>query len=113
MIGLRFRLEYYDHNERFLPILPREGEITRRLQLEGWDGKWFVLEFDSPIEYENQEHRHAVIASRLVDHELGEPGGVSVFVLLPRDESALVQATPPHTAFDNVVWATAIPVAAV
>ena len=113
MIGQRFRLEYYDQNERFRSILPREGEIAREIELAGWKGKWFVLALDRPLEYDNRDHRHALIASRWVDHEVGEPDGVSVFVLLPRDKSALEESTPPHTAFDHVVWGTAIPVAAV
>src|SRR6266404_3466845 len=50
---MRVRLDYFDQNEDFASVLPREGTIERFL-LSADGGRWALFHLDSKAEYESQ-----------------------------------------------------------
>ena len=112
MTGQRLRLEYFDQNEDFRSLLPRDGTVLRQLSLSDWGDDWYVVEFDEPLDYGNRQFSHVLVRSRWAGYAIGDPAGTSVFLLLPRSEDALDQRSPTSYDFDHVAWATAIPVPA-
>ncbi len=79
---MRLRIEYFDHNERFAALLPREGVVVSTPKCADSCLAWHLLHLDEPLVYEAVEFTQLLIASRWRERELGEPEPTSVFILL-------------------------------
>ena len=82
--GLRLRLTYFDQNEKFADILPRDGAVERSVKEE--DGNaWSLFVLDRPVEYEGRTYSTFLLRSRWRDHVIGDGTQSSVFILLVDD----------------------------
>jgi hypothetical protein len=82
--GLRLRLTYFDQNEAFAEILPRDGAVERTVKEE--DGNaWSLFVLDRPIEYEGQTYSTFLLRSRWRGQVIGDGTQTSVFILLVDD----------------------------
>jgi hypothetical protein len=78
---MRFRLGYYDQNERFASLLPRDGTVERFVV--GGDGQqWALFRLDEPIEYDGRRHDYLLLRSRWRGYPLGGAEQTSVFIFL-------------------------------
>ena len=81
---MRLRLEYFDHNEEFARLLPRDGMIERFVSSAD-DNPWALFRVDTPVEYDGRSYDYFLLRSRLVGHEIGDAEPTSVFILLVDD----------------------------
>ncbi len=82
--GPRLRLAYFDQNEEFAEILPRDGAVERTVRAK--DGTaWALFFLDLPVDYEGQTYSYFLLRSRWRDHAIGDGTQTSVFVLLVND----------------------------
>jgi hypothetical protein len=100
--GMRARLDYFDQNETFAALLPREGTIERFLSSAD-GGKWGLFHLDAPPAYEGKSYDYFLLRSRWAGYEIGGPEATSVFVLLV-DDVAKVQDGFNVKEFEHVAW---------
>ena len=99
---MRLCLEYFDHNERFAPLLPKEGTVERWLKsVDGSD--WVLFHLDTAVEYENRSYDYFLLKSRWAGPAIGGPKPTSVFVLLVTDPEKVEEGFDAHH-FDHVAW---------
>ena len=80
---MRLWLEYYDQNESFAKVLPKEGTGDRKLKsLDGND--WILFRLDTPAEFEGNSYEHFLLRSRWRGFKVGgrEPTSVFSFSLM-------------------------------
>jgi hypothetical protein len=99
---MRVRLDYFDQNESFAALLPREGTIERFLSSAD-GGKWALFRLDAPAEYEGKSYDYFLLRSRWAGYEIGGPAPASVFILLVDDGSKL-GAGFNVKEFEHVAW---------
>ncbi len=100
--GLRLRLEYFDQNEKFAEILPRDGTVER--SVGATDGTaWAVFFLDRPVDYEGRTYSHFLLRSRWRDQVIGDGTPTSVFVLLV-DDVEKVRNGFSVDDFHHVAW---------
>ena len=82
--GLRLRLEYFDQNDEFAEVLPRDGAVARTVKAK--DGTaWALFFLDRPVDYQGQTYRYFLLRSRWAGQVIGDGTQTSVFVLLVDD----------------------------
>ena len=102
--NMRLRIEYFDQNERFASLLPREGVVDRILEFTDSKGPWFLVTLDTPIQYEGKDYEQLLLMSRWNGYPIGGHEPTSVFVLLvPRDGKAL-ESSRSYKEFLHVAW---------
>ncbi|MBI3923609.1 MAG: hypothetical protein HY318_19475 [Armatimonadetes bacterium] len=114
IIGTRVRVEYFDQNENFAPLLPRSGTVTRQLGTERGIDDWFVVELDKPFEYQMKigepfsfrllRCERFIVRSRWQGYRVGEAEPTSVFILLILDEALLTGDFIHVEDFHHVAW---------
>lgn len=103
---MRLRIEYFDQNETFAPLLPREGLVESVPECSDSTHKWHLLRLDAPVVYEGTEYSHFLVASRWRGHEIGGDKPPSVFILLvPAGHG--VSAGFSHKQYSHVAWGVA------
>ena len=109
-------------NDRFGSLLPREGELVRRVASTDGCTDWWLVRLDEPLEYEvgkiaesardetrvrtgdTLSTRYLLIRSRWKGHSIGEEEPTSVFLLLVDDlEAAQADEVDIHQ-FLHVAW---------
>lgn len=118
-VGTRVRLEYFDHNESFAPLLPVEGTVTRRCRSTAGMDDWYLVELAHPIDYQHRIGPHfqfeRVVASRVLvrsrwaDEPLGPDSEPSVFLLLVREAQAIGDDPLVVDDFIHACWARCRP----
>jgi len=106
-VGTRVRIGYFDQNESFAPMLPRDGVLVRRLRSTKGTDNFFLMRLDAPFNYEGQTQEYFVIRSRWQGCEVGEPAQTSVFVLLVPDSTQLDRDEIDVDKFHHVCWGMA------
>ena len=99
---MRVRLEYFDQNDSFAPLLPREGTVERFLSSAD-GGKWALFHLDARAAYEGKSYDYFLLRSRWAGYEIGGPARVSVFILLVDDNSKLRDGFRVPE-FEHVAW---------
>ena len=99
---MRARLDYFDQNESFAALLPREGTIERFLSSAD-GGKWGLFHLDAPAEYEGKSYDYFLLRSRWAGYEIGGADATSVFILLV-DDIAKVRDGFDVKEFEHVAW---------
>lgn len=99
---MRARLDYFDQNESFAALLPREGTIERFLSSAD-GGKWGLFHLDAPADYEGKSYEYFLLRSRWAGHEICGADATSVFILLV-DDIAKVQDGFDVKEFEHVAW---------
>lgn len=112
-IGVRVKIEYFDHNEGFASLLPRSGVIARKIQSKGVDD-WFIIRLDEPFDYQIRNSdlssllllhcENILIRSRWQGHQIGDGEPTSVFILLIQDEADLQSEPVNVEQFYHVAW---------
>ena len=103
---MRLRIEYYDHNEAFAQLLPREGTVEDIPEASDSRHRWHLLRLDSPINYDGMHYTHFLVASRWHGKAIGDQEPTSVFVLLvPADSKP--RAGFSYKQFMHVAWGMA------
>jgi hypothetical protein len=112
-IGVRVKIEYFDHNEGFAPLLPRSGVVTRQVRSKGVDD-WFLVKLDEPFDYQIRNSdafsflllrcENILIRSRWQGHQIGDTEPTSVFILLIVDETNLKNEPIDVEQFYHVAW---------
>ncbi len=69
--GLRLRLTYFDQNEAFAEILPRDGTVERSVGAKG-GAAWAVFFLDRPVDYEGRTYSHFLLRSRWQGQTIGD-----------------------------------------
>ena len=109
---MKLRIEYFDQNESFAALLPREGFVVSTPKCADSQLTWYLVRLDEPLLYEGTEHSHFLVASRWQGQVVGGHAATSVFILLV-PSSTLVADGFSHKAFFHVAWGMAHVVAAV
>ena len=115
-VNQRARVDYADQNESFAPLLPRSGELTRKLTDVHGNPDWFLLQLDEPLEYQlktGDPYRFRLLKvsrfllrSRWQGHGIGESEPTSVFILLVEDGEGDVPDRFDPSAYTHVAWGT-------
>lgn len=103
---MRLRIEYYDQNERFAPLLPRDGIVVSEPACADSSLAWHLLRLDVPISYEGVEYSHFLVASRWQEQPIGAAAPTSVFILLVSSANAVSDGFS-HKQFPHVAWGMA------
>ncbi len=100
--GLRLRLTYFDQNEIFAEILPRDGAVERTVRAK--DGTaWALFFLDRQVAYEGRTYSYFLLRSRWRGHVIGDGTKTSVFVLLV-DDVGKVRNGFSVDGFRHVAW---------
>jgi hypothetical protein len=97
---MRLRLEYGDHNETFVKILPVEGTVARNLRSKD-GGEWVLFKLDHPATYEHSSYEYFLLRSRW-DRTIGSKP-TSVFILLVGNQHEAQDGFDVHS-FQHVAW---------
>ena len=108
---MKLRIEYFDHNESFSALLPREGCVVSTPECADSKLVWHLLLLDEPLSYEGAEYSHFLVASRWQGQAIGGSAGTSVFILLV-PSNAVVADGFSHKSFLHIAWGMAHMVAA-
>jgi hypothetical protein len=116
----RFRLEYSDQNERFASCLPKAGSLVGRFADTSGVTDWHLLSLDEPIAYqmsagepftlESPEIKHVLVRSRWAGHELVDPAGTSVFILLVHPSQLPLKSPLRVQEYHFVAWGMCYPI---
>jgi hypothetical protein len=109
---MRLRIDYFDQNERFAALLPREGVVVSNPRCADSALEWHLVRLDAPLSYDGAEYSHLLIASRWHEHVIREGAATSVFILLVPSPVAAVADGFSHKQFAHVAWGVAHVVAA-
>jgi hypothetical protein len=104
---MRLHIEYFDQNENFAGLLPREGIVEGTPSCVDSSHIWHLLRLDNPVFYESTEYSHFLLASRWEGHHIGEPEPTSVFILLVPSSFEQVADGFSHKQFLHVAWGMA------
>ncbi len=99
---MRLRLEYFDQNESFAPLLPRMGSVERFVQSRD-SRRWVLLRFDEALEYKNCNYARCLLQSRWKGYEIAGEEMTSVFILLVGDEQDVSEGFEVKD-FYHVAW---------
>lgn len=103
---MKLRIEYFDHNEAFSPLLPRDGLVVSTPKCADDELVWHLLRLDDPVPYEGTEYSHLLVASRWREQPIGGSSPTSVFILLV-PPSAIVTDGFSRESFRHVAWGMA------
>jgi hypothetical protein len=110
---MRLRIEYFDQNELFGAMLPREGVVVSKPRCADSKLAWYLMRLDVPLVYDGTECSHFLLASRWRGQSIGESAATSVFILLvPSAAAASVSDGFSHKDFVHVAWGMSHVVAA-
>jgi hypothetical protein len=109
--GLRLRLEYFDQNDAFAEILPRDGAIERTVTAKD-DTAWTLFRLDRPADYEGRTYDYFLLRSRWRGQVIGDGTRTSVFVLLV-DDVGKVRNRFSVEDFHHVAWGEVVEVTGV
>jgi hypothetical protein len=102
---MRLRLEYFDQNEAFAKVLPKAGEVDRKLKSH--DGnEWVMFRLDAPARYEETYYEHFLLRSRWSGSTVGDRRPTSVFILLVAEPEKAKDGFNVHD-FPHVAWGMA------
>jgi hypothetical protein len=102
---MHLRLEYFDHNDDFARLLPRDGTIERFVSSA--DGNaWALFRLDAPVEYEGRSYDYFLLRSRWQGQHVGGAEPTSVFILLVGDERRALDGFEVED-FEHVAWGMA------
>ncbi|MDX1486636.1 MAG: hypothetical protein R3268_00440 [Acidiferrobacterales bacterium] len=111
---MRLQIDYFDHNEHFARYLPRTGTAVRELRDARGTGPWLLLDLDEPFEYQLKvaepcQFRLARVNAFLIrcrwhGQEVGDPEGVSVFLLLVEEGQHPKGDVIDPKAFVHIAW---------
>lgn len=104
---MRLHIEYFDQNETFAGLLPREGVVEGTPSSADSSHIWHLLRLDNPVLYEGAEYSHFLLASRWEGHHIGELEPTSVFILLVPSSFEQVADGFSHKQFLHVAWGMA------
>ena len=114
IVGTRVRLDYFDQNEDFAPLLPRSGTISRQLTSRDGADDWFLVNLDDPFEYQikvGEGYQYSLlkcdkllVRSRWADYEVGGKEETSVFILLVPDDFLIEKEPIDIDKFHHVAW---------
>ena len=114
ILGTRVRLEYFDQNESFASVLPRQGVIARQLRAAQGVDDWFAVDLDEPFDYQikfGEPFRFrllhcecVLVRSRWQGYRIGEVEPTSVFILLIPDRALLMEEPIRLEDFHHVAW---------
>lgn len=117
IVGLRVRLDYFDHGESFSEFMPLSGTITRQCAAVKGPDDWYQVELDSTFAYQQRVGQHyqfkllnissVLIRSRWPDMPLSRETSPSVFLLLVADGQKLDCGKFQVGDFLHACWATA------
>ena len=115
-VNQRARVDYFDQNESFAPLLPRSGELTRKLRDVHGNADWFLLRLDDPLEYQvSKAHQfrllrisHFLLRSRWQGRHIGDSEPTSVFILLVQEGEEAVPDGFDPSAYTHVAWGTCV-----
>lgn len=110
---MRLRIEYFDHNEDFAALLPREGRVIASPACADSTLVWLLLRLDRPLVYGGIEYSDFLLASRWPEHAVGGSKATSVFILLVPAQATPVEAGFSHKQFLHVAWGMAHAIPAV
>ncbi len=100
--GLRLRLTYFDQNENFAEILPRDGAVERSVTAKD-DTAWALFRLDRPVDYEGRTYGYFLLRSRWRNQVIGDGTKTSVFVFLV-DDVGRVRNGFSADDFHHVAW---------
>jgi hypothetical protein len=112
----RVRIDYFDQNDGFKPLLPRIGHLVGRYSDIHGNSDWYLVRLKDPISYQLKlsehyqfrlvEALHVLVKSRLVGKSVGEAEPTSAFMLLV-EESQLPLPSPINPAdYVHAAWVT-------
>ena len=105
--AMEITLAYFDQNDVFGALLPRNGVVVASPTCSDSTHSWQLLRLNEPLRYESVVHWYLLIASRLSGQDIGGPMPVSVFILLVPPSQAIVQDGFSHKDFEHVAWGMA------
>lgn len=100
--GPRLRLAYFDQNDKFAKILPRDGTVERSVTAKD-ETAWALFCLDRPVDYEGRTYSYFLLRSRWRGHVIGDGTQTSVFVLLV-DDVGKVRNGFSADDFHHVAW---------
>ena len=100
---MRLCIEYYDQNESFAKVLPREGVVQATPTCSDSSHNWYLLRLDDPLMFEGAEYSHFLVASRWQGDSVGGWLPTSVFILLVPTHSTVADGFS-HKQFFHVAW---------
>lgn len=103
---MKLRIEYFDHNERFAALLPREGAVVSTPTCADSPLRWHLVCLDDPLVYDAIEYTQILVASRWQDRAVGAREATSVFILLV-PPSLTVADGFSHKLFLHAAWGMA------
>ena len=116
----RVRVEYFDQNESFAPLLPRSGVVERFCSDIHGNLDWLLLRLDEPFEHREYQMKvgepfrlrlfdvgHFLIRSRWVGSAIGDEPSTSVFILLVERGSTPIPEPFDPSAFVHIAWGMA------
>ena len=100
--GPRLRLAYFDQNQKFADLLPRDGAVERTVRAK--DGNaWALFRLDRPVDYEGRTYGTFLLRSRWRAQVIGDGTWTSAFVLLV-DDVRKVRKGFSVDDFRHVAW---------
>ena len=103
---MRLLIEYYDQNETFSKLLPREGIVQATPTCADSTHIWYLLRLDEAVLYEGAEYSHFLVASRWSGESVGKWIPVSVFILLVPSHVTVADGFS-YKQFIHVAWGMA------
>jgi hypothetical protein len=101
------RVEYFDQNFSFASCLPRDGKAVRVLKSLENNLDWYLIRLNRPVEYENIQYSHFLLASRHKGCYIGDNKPVDVFILLVPSTHVNITDGFSFKQFNLVAWGTA------
>ncbi len=103
---MRLRIEYFDGNDVFAALLPREGMVVATPQCADSELAWHLVRLDAPLTYEGTEYSRLLVASRWRGHAIRADAATSVFILVV-PSTAVVADGFSYKSFRHVAWGMA------
>lgn len=103
IINKRAQIEYYDHNEPFGELLPRDGKIIKRYVTENVDD-WYLFKLEEPFEYEGKLQKYFLIRSKWAKKSINDKEKCAVFILLIPQMKLLNNNSINVKDFEHVAW---------
>jgi len=103
IINKRARIEYYDHNDPFGELLPRDGGIKKRYVTDNVND-WYLFKIDEPFQYEGKLQEYFLIRSKWEGELISDKEQCAVFILLVPDMKLLANQKINAEDFEHVAW---------
>jgi hypothetical protein len=102
---VRLSLSYFDQNEEFGALLPRNGTVERFVR-SSTGSDWALFNLDSQLIYRDKSYNWLLLESRWRGCSIGDSEPTSVFVVLVQD-MIVVRDGMTISRSDSVAWGMA------